>query len=33
VDKGIAAALKKMVGSERLDSTQRQNPEEAGVSK
>jgi len=33
MDKGIAAALKKTVGSEGCDSTQRQKPEEAGVSK
>jgi len=33
MDKGIAAAVEKMVGSEGFDSTLRQNPEEGGVSK
>jgi hypothetical protein len=33
MDKRIAAALKKTVGIKEFNSTQRQKPEEAGVSK
>jgi len=33
MDKRTAAALKETVGSKGFDSTQRQKPEEAGVSK